>query len=141
AFGDNRSGKVAVTSATGGGRKELGFGRQPAWSPDGKRLAVSADCAIKVMDPLTGSLTGLTTAPPTVCDEDPSWSGDGGSIVFARRVSETESELYVVASDGTDPHRLTKTVASPPLDSVEVRTAGGASLSRITGLRAAAVAL
>jgi hypothetical protein len=80
----------------------------PAWSPDGTRIAFTSDRdgsrAVHVMN---GDGSGVTRLTPTeAASYDPAWSPDGHLIAF---VSERDgnAELYVMNADGTNQRRLT----------------------------------
>ena len=94
--------------------------RDPSWSPDGKRIAFTANrdwdnpqsINIYVMD-ADGSNPERLTNNPTE-DEDPSWSPDGERIAFStRREGHVENkfgityEIYVIDADGMNERRLT----------------------------------
>jgi Tol biopolymer transport system component len=89
----------------------------PSWSPDGKRLAVSAGrpgeepAGISWLDIETGALTPVTTNPYGYWDHEPDVSPDGTRIAFIR-IRDLAGErplaaLYVVNDDGSDLRRLT----------------------------------
>lgn len=65
---------VSVTAITGGDETELGPGRSPRWSPDGRQIAATSDQGITIYDVSSGHAT-------TVLDGDQwsmlfGWSGD-----------------------------------------------------------------
>ena len=80
----------------------------PAWSPDGTRIAFTSERdggrAVHVMNQDGSGVTRLT--PITTASYDPAWSPDGRLIAF---VSERDgnAEIYVMNADGTNPRRLT----------------------------------
>lgn len=94
---------------------------QPAWSPDGQRIAFSraigpvpADgpppvVGLFVMDADGSNLRQLTQLVPNSGTEDhtPSWSHDGERIAFMRANNtakpENASYIYTVDADGGDP--------------------------------------
>lgn len=80
----------------------------PAWSPDGRRIAFASDRdgdrEIYVMDVDGKNVVRLTNSPTP--DYQPTWSPDGTHIAF---VSERYgfSDLVVMNADGTNQSRLT----------------------------------
>jgi hypothetical protein len=56
--------------------------RNPAWSPDGTKIAFMRDGDIWVMNADGSGLVQLTTDP--VYEDDPAWSPDGTKIAFMR---------------------------------------------------------
>jgi Tol biopolymer transport system component len=88
----------------------------PAWSPDGRRLAFAGtrtdDTEIFVRDE-TGAVTQLTHSPGV--DRFPTWSADGRRIAFAsERRGTGASEIYVVdAVDGSELARVTTNETTP----------------------------
>ena len=86
---------------------------QPAYSPDGKRIAFASRLGggttqIYVMS-ADGSGAVAVTADPSALHGQPSWSPDGRRLAFVKRpVSGTApAGLFVANADGTDLRRLT----------------------------------
>ena len=101
----------------------------PAWSPDGLKLAVSdggrlGTGGIYLINVDGSSPTQITQPPgwpnhpPYFYDYGPAWSPDGSKITFARCVDSngwgcyTTSHLWGVNADGSNPTKLTDTLAS-----------------------------
>jgi Tol biopolymer transport system component len=88
----------------------LFFQVEPAWSPDGRRIAFSSkregSFDLYAME-ADGTETRRLTATPAD-DHDPSWSPDGRRIVFSRG---TPGDLYVMDADGSSVRRLAATPA------------------------------
>jgi Tol biopolymer transport system component len=83
----------------------------PAWSPDGRRLALEQDSRLAVASPDGG---GITTLPPfTELDAQPAWSPDGTRLVFTGTRAGAR-DLYVVRADGTGMERLTRDGGAGP---------------------------
>jgi hypothetical protein len=73
-------------------------GREPAWSPDGLRLAYVCSCGgISVMD-VDGSQDHALTSAANFDESSPTWSPDGTKIAF---VDTTRNELQVVPADAS----------------------------------------
>jgi Tol biopolymer transport system component len=92
---------------------------QPAWSPDGARIAFRSFRTgragdIWVMNADGSQPRALTVDPlPGVTDERrPAWSPDGSRIAYAGNEGG-DMDLWSMRSDGTDPVRLT---SSPDFD-------------------------
>ena len=83
-------------------------GDQPAWSPDGSRIAfasaVEGNLDIFVVDLDGTDLRRLTRHEAT--DEYPSWSPDGDQIAFGS-LRTGDFEIFVVDTTGSGPRRLT----------------------------------
>jgi Tol biopolymer transport system component len=110
-----------------------GFSGDPAFSPDGTRIAFDAnrgvtsgapgwpsanpDLAIFTISPDGSGLQRVTTPPAGSSDTEPRFSPDGQQIVFTRfqggqflesgRVAGDTSALFVVRTDGTGLQRIT----------------------------------
>ena len=91
--------------------------RQPDWSPDGNRIAVSSHCSnpqneeIWLLDMDRSDVRQLTSngndyfAGPH--DFHPSWSPQGDSIVFERDAPDfSSSAIYIMKHDGTGCRKL-----------------------------------
>ena len=82
----------------------------PDWSPDGRRIAYSADrTGIYVVSSSGGKPRMLTRAPRDAGDVEPRWSPDGKWLLFTR--ASTSYGIYVISSTGGKP-RLLRTNAS-----------------------------
>lgn len=85
-----------------------GDAEYPAWSPDGSRLVFmslgfpagtsSASYDLYVVDVDGGRLQRLTTSAGE--DGWPAWSHDGTRIAYTRKLTEAQSEIHVMNSDG-----------------------------------------
>jgi len=105
----------------------------PAWSPDGRFLAMSAGynlaqppnynwrVGIAVLDLQTGGFTDVTYGTP-VLDRDlmPAWSPDGGRIAFSRQGAagsdRDDYNVYVVNRDGSGLTQITSAPADRAYD-------------------------
>ena len=77
----------------------------PAWSPDGREIALSMQGSLWTVPVEGGEARQLTTGPHY--DSEPSWSPDGRQIVFTRD-NDASIHLWLVDSDGTHPRQLTR---------------------------------
>ncbi|MEQ1758741.1 MAG: gamma-glutamyltransferase [Vicinamibacterales bacterium] len=81
--------------------------REPAWSPDGSRLAVVYLDRLWTMAADGSDARELTTA--TGVEREPVWSPDGQQVAFAASRGES-FDLYMVDARGGDPRRVTSLV-------------------------------
>ena len=84
------------------------FDVNPAWSPDGRRIAFSSgrdgNAEVYVMNADGSDVTRLTDHPES--DMNPAWSPDGRRIAFSSE-RDGNAEIYVMNADGSDVTRLT----------------------------------
>lgn len=84
------------------------YNGQPAWSPDGKKIAFVSDrdndLEIYLMNPDGSQQTNLTRNPGF--DQSITWSPDGRKIAFVSD-RDRNSEIYVMNADGSEAINLT----------------------------------
>lgn len=81
--------------------------REAAWSPDGKRIAVTWYDAIWTMTPDGKAPKRVVSAPQGwAAERDPVWSPDGRAIVFSASL-DGYFDLWMVPAGGGAPRRLT----------------------------------
>lgn len=80
--------------------------QDPAWAPDGRRLAFSYLEQIWTAAP-DGRKGRALRADSTAAERDPAWSPDGRTIAFAADAGDG-FDLYTVGADGKSPLRLTQ---------------------------------
>lgn len=116
---------VWVMNVDGSGARQVthfppsdGGAQVPAWSPDGKRLAVQAAVPgakdstkpvghIWIVDIATGRATKLAPHAAPYLDETPAWFPGGTRIAF-QSDRTGRIELWTMSSDGTRARQITK---------------------------------
>jgi Tol biopolymer transport system component len=105
-------GGVRVVDVATGKARFRGPGQDAAWSPDGRRLAVTAsaeayeiaaaECGTVWIVPRDrGKRRRLVRPPARACDRWPRWSPDGRWLVFARSTGEGgRPRLFAAGADG-----------------------------------------
>ncbi|HTD11477.1 MAG TPA: hypothetical protein VK676_05350 [Steroidobacteraceae bacterium] len=101
-----RSGERRQVSA------RAGVNGAPAWSPDGKRLALTLGGSggnpdIYVLDLATQDLLRLTDDP--AIDTEPEWAPDGASVYFTSDRAGSPQIYRVPVQGGAHPRRITFT--------------------------------
>lgn len=99
-------GPQAQVNADGTELRALSPGTDPAWSPDGKRIAfaglLEVHSGIYVINADGSGLVQLTNAS----DWQPTWSPDGRRIAFMS-LRDGNREIYAMSADGSDLRRIT----------------------------------
>ena len=113
-FSDNRSGaNVWLQDISTGSRRPVarfdGSASAPAWSPDGKSLALTVSAKgntdIYVLGVSSGEMRRLTKHPDI--DTEPAWSPDGRYLVFTSD-RNGRPHIYRVSRNGGKAERLTR---------------------------------
>jgi TolB protein len=127
AFDSDQAGNGPVTyvmRADGSHIRQLtdpGFSADPAWAPNGRRIAIEADWgdypASEGIWTFRFRRSGLihredafrvtTAAPDAQFDSEPQYSPNGRWIAFTRFRSPSESAIFLVRPNGSDLHQLT----------------------------------
>jgi Tol biopolymer transport system component len=103
--------KIWVMTADGSDRKQLASGLFPSWSPDGKRIANTTYSgerpylAVMNADGSERRSLGASALQKLLGmggGEEPAWSPDGERIAYVSSRSEDNSEIYVMASNGSE---------------------------------------
>jgi len=103
---------IRVMDKSTGSERDAIAGREPAWSPDGTRLAYAASQdgvqQVFVLEPGSGLVYQVTAEE--VYAGQPSWSPDGKQLAY---VAERDGnwDIWTVALEGGEPRRLTQNLA------------------------------
>lgn len=129
AFASDRTGmpQIYIVGLDGTGLTQLtnldGGACQPAWSPDGLKLAFTSPCrgrgdfsnnlytdsSLFLMNADGTGITQLTNVPGA--DFEPAWSPDGRKIAFTS-IRDGSKQIYVIDIDSLVPTRLTALVSN-----------------------------
>ncbi|CAA9402662.1 MAG: tolB protein precursor, periplasmic protein involved in the tonb-independent uptake of group A colicins [uncultured Rubrobacteraceae bacterium] len=115
------SGEIYTTGASGGEAARitfrLGGNVEPAYSPDGSRIAFNRGGDIHVMNASGLSPEGIGSRRLTSmggAESDPTWSPDGTRIAFLSNTAaldgQSDPEIWVMNADGTNQEPLTENV-------------------------------
>jgi TolB protein len=99
---EGRETRVVVIDVDGSNLRTLAEGRQPAWSPEGVKIAFvggERGPGLYLMDTNGAGVRRLTTHPH---DSQPTWSPDGHRLAFTR-----DGTIVSMNLDGTGLDRLT----------------------------------
>ena len=87
---------VSVISLKDDKSSAVGAGRNPVFSPDGKRLAYLSEKDLMVCDIATGKILNISKQQAESSMEKLSWSADGKSIYYSK-----DGDLWMALIDGT----------------------------------------
>jgi hypothetical protein len=97
---------LVVRPVSGGPARTLVSAAQslgaPVWSPDGARIAVTADTQLLVVDVATGALQPVANG----VIQGVSFSPDGAQLVYGRAGAHA-ANVFVVGADGSGRHAIT----------------------------------
>jgi hypothetical protein len=108
---------ISVMNSDGTGNQQLtSDGLEPAWSPDGKKIAFTQPAVtggaglptrdIYTMNPDGTGITNLTRTEYWFDEDSASWSPDGSKLAFVRSQSGCCPEIWTMNVDGTGLSRI-----------------------------------
>ena len=133
---EDRVASVIVQQLRTGQRQRVsaraGVNGAPAWSPDGKRLALTlsgkaGNLDIYVLDLATQALTRITDDP--AIDTEPAWSADGANLYFT---SDRSGGPQVYRTDVAQHQRLQRISFDSPYNARPRPSPDGRSLALVT---------
>ncbi len=101
---DGSNQRSLTTPGLFGGRQQ-GSSRQPAWSPDGRKIAFGRKSAIWVM--AAEGIGAMPLSPKNPPAGEPAWSLDSEQIVFCARPQYGSLDLFSMNADGTEVTQIT----------------------------------
>jgi dipeptidyl aminopeptidase/acylaminoacyl peptidase len=104
-------GHIYSIRADGTGLRNLGLGRNPAYSPTGTRIAFNLNGDIWTMA-ANGTDRQRVTWTAALSESDPTWSPDGSRLAFTREGGTTVTGIYVIKS--APPHGRPVRVEATP---------------------------
>jgi uncharacterized repeat protein (TIGR01451 family) len=108
---DGVSYNIWTMNADGSGRTYLAAStedeREPAFSPDGSRIAYMRQSDIWVMNADGTGQTNLTQSATGQYESDPAWSPDGSKIAF-RSFRDGDADVWIMNADGSGETNLTR---------------------------------
>jgi len=96
-----------VMNADGSGLRRLGPGTDPAWSPDGKRIAFAGLLEVKAGIYIANADGSEQVRLTQGSDWQPTWSPDGRRIAFMS-FRKGNREIFVMNADGSGMQNLTR---------------------------------
>ena len=91
-----RRGSIRIVSPDGVIGARIGPGYDPAWSPDGSRIAFGLNGDVWLANADGTGRTGFLLGPED--DVTPAWSPDGDAIIVSRQPDQnSDTELYMVS--------------------------------------------
>lgn len=97
---DGTADRIVIMNPDGSDQRDVGPGRDPALSPNGRKIAFECGTDICLMNADGTDVRNLTPGPEG--EGDPHFSPDGSKIVFV-----SGSGISVMNADGSNPIRLT----------------------------------
>ncbi|MCG8352512.1 MAG: LpqB family beta-propeller domain-containing protein [Chloroflexales bacterium] len=105
---------IYVVNPDGSGQQRLiSFGADPAWSPNGARIAFASN-GLYVMNADGDNPTKIVADQGNI--SGPAWSPDGARIVFAADRGVGDHALHVVNVDGSGLQQLTSVAGTDAVD-------------------------